>query len=125
MVKFDDVHVREIDIDRIHVALDLGDDIVLPVMVAGAFRYVINGPYSHRFLLLSGFGGTVWDVIGNISESLTDVFFLPFARFADICTHITEVFQPVLWQFLAEVALDDEMDTVVSQAFLHKKADVV
>lgn len=52
MVKLNDLLIPEINIDRIHVAFNLGNDVILPVMVAGTLCYVINCPYAHSFLPL-------------------------------------------------------------------------
>ena len=56
VVKLDDLLIPQIHIDGVHVAFNLRNDIILPVMVAGTLCYVVNCPYAHGFLLLPGFG---------------------------------------------------------------------
>lgn len=51
VVEFDNLLILEIDVDGVHVAFDLGNDVILPVMVTGTLRYVVNCPYAHGFLL--------------------------------------------------------------------------
>lgn len=51
VVELDDFLIPEVDIDGVHVAFNLGNDIILSVMVAGTLRYIVNCPYAHGFLL--------------------------------------------------------------------------
>lgn len=52
VVKLDDLLIPEIDIDGVHVDFNLGNDVILPVMVADTLCYGVNCPYAHGFLLL-------------------------------------------------------------------------
>lgn len=44
MVELDDLLIPEVDIDGVHVDFNLGNNAILPVMVAGTLRYVVNCP---------------------------------------------------------------------------------
>lgn len=51
VVKLNDALIPEVDLDGVHVDFNLGNDVILPVMVAGTLRYVVNCPYAHGLLL--------------------------------------------------------------------------
>ncbi len=53
VVELDDLLIPEVDIDKVHVAFNLGNDVIPPVMVTGTHCYVVNYPYAHSFLLSS------------------------------------------------------------------------
>ena len=57
----------------------------------------------------------------STSDALVEPFPQPGNR---IPPYITESFQPVLWKFPAEVALNNKMNAVAFKTFFHKKADI-